>query len=74
MPDKKFNPFTKKLDYVISSAEVVAIGDVYYLRLDCSNDPLTGQLTITPSSGGIALKANKAIEIKAGERLYLDGA
>lgn len=48
--------------------------DTIYLKLDASNDPLTGELTITPASGTTALTANKAIVLKAGEKLYFDGA
>lgn len=48
--------------------------DATYLRLDATNDPLTGELTITPSSGTTALKANQDIVIKAGKKLIFDGA
>lgn len=36
----RINPFTKRLDYYLSEAELNAI----YLRLDTTNDPLTGDL------------------------------
>jgi len=48
--------------------------DSLYLKLDCSNDPLTGELVITPASGDNALKANKNITLKAGQKLIFDGA
>ena len=48
-------------------------GDNRYLKLDASNDPVTGELVITPSTGDNALTANKDITIKAGQKLYLDG-
>lgn len=44
-----------------------------YLKLDASNDPLTGELRIEPASGTSALDCQKAIKLKAGERFYLDG-
>ena len=45
-----------------------------YLKLDSSNDPLTGELIITPSAGTNAIKANKDITLKAGQKLIFDGA
>lgn len=45
-----------------------------FLKLDASNDPLTGELVITPASGTNALKANLNITIKAGQKLIMDGA
>ncbi len=38
-----------------------------------SGDTMTGLLTITPSSGDIAIRANKDIVLKAGQKLYFDG-
>jgi len=37
-----FNPFTEELDAVLAESELSGV----YLKLDCSNDPLTGALTI----------------------------
>jgi len=47
--------------------------DSKYLKLDTSNDPLTGELVITPASGTTALRANKDIVLKAGQKLIFDG-
>lgn len=49
-------------------------GDARYLKLDTSNDPLTGELVITPASGTTALRANKNIVLKSGMKLIFDGA
>ena len=38
----KFNPFVGNFDKVVSDSYL----DAGYLRLDCSNDPLTGVLHI----------------------------
>jgi len=51
----KFNPYANHLDRVLSSAEIQAIGDARYLKLDCSNDPLTGSLDI---NGSVSAAAN----------------
>jgi hypothetical protein len=48
--------------------------DLRYLKLDTSNDPLTGELVITPVDGTNALKANMNITLKAGQKLIFDGA
>jgi len=52
----------------------------YFLRLDCANDPLTNGLQITPnytpspaSTTTWALKADRDIILKSGERLVFDG-
>lgn len=50
-----------------------AEADLIYLRLTTSNDPLTGELVITPSSGITALRANKNIVLKSGQKLIFDG-
>jgi hypothetical protein len=60
-----FNPFTGKFDYILNEDE--------FLKIDCSNDPLTGKLDIEPSSGDVALEVSKAIIIKAGQKLYFHG-
>ena len=39
-----FNPFTGNPDYI--SLDTTA-GDARYLKLDCSNSPLTGNLVFT---------------------------
>jgi len=71
----KVNPFTGRLDNTGKSlADLVTALEPYFLRLDASNDPLTGELVITPSSGTNALKANKDITLKAGQRLVFDGS
>ena len=31
-----------------TTAEIITIGDARYLKLDCTNDPLTGGLQIIP--------------------------
>lgn len=51
-----------------------ALADALYLKLDASNDPLTGKLTITPASGTTALEANQDIVLKAGKKIIFDGA
>ena len=55
-------------NYITTSA-----ADGIYLRLDCSNDPLTGQLYIQPSTGTSALRVSQDISIFAGKKLILDG-
>lgn len=42
-----------------TDARVQTVGDARYLKLDASNDPLTGTLTITPASGA-GLVVNQA--------------
>lgn len=37
-------------------------------------DTMTGKLTITPTSGDDALIANKDVTVKAGQKIYVDGA
>jgi len=46
--------------------------DERYLKLDATNGPLTGALTITPDSGDTALIVNKDLKVKMGQKLYLD--
>ena len=53
---------------------ILAAALALYLKLDTSNDPLTGELVITPASGTNALKANKDITLKSGQKLIFDGA
>lgn len=69
MAKLSLNPVTGKLDLIGMTAEEAAA----YLKLDASNDPLTGELVITPASGTNALKANKDITLKAGQKLIFDG-
>lgn len=66
----KLNIFTGNLDLVRSDGSIAGT----FLRLDTSNDPLTGELYIAPSSGTSALRVTKAVIIKDGEKLYFDGA
>lgn len=54
-----------------TEAEVTAFLALY-LKLDASNDPLTGELFIHPP-GTNALKVSKNITIKAGQKLIFDG-
>lgn len=69
MAELNFNAVSGKFDLIgMTSSEISA-----YLKLDCSNDPLTGELVITPASGDNALKANKDITLKAGQKLIFDG-
>lgn len=51
-----------------------AFFDSLYLKLDTSNDPLTGELVITPSTGSVAVRANKDIVLKSSQKLIYDGA
>ena len=66
----KYNPFTDKLDRVELSEDDA---DAIYLKLDCSNDPLTGELEIDPATGDVSLRSRKAIILTAGQKLYFDG-
>ena len=45
-----------------------------YLKLDASNDPVTNEVKISPSSDAYSLDLQKDMRIKAGEKIYLDGA
>ena len=38
-----------------------------------AGDTMIGLLTITPASGNTALRANKDIVLRAGQKLYFDG-
>jgi len=58
--------------YLLDTA-ITTIGDLNYLKLDCSNGPLTGELVITPASGTTALSANQDIKLLAGKKLIFDG-
>jgi hypothetical protein len=58
---------------VTVSLDTVA-ADARYLKLNTSNDPLTGELVITPASGTTALRSNADIVIKSGKKLVFDGA
>ena len=68
----KVNPFTSNLDDVGDLNQTKA--DARYLKLDTSNDPLTGELVITPASGETALRADKDIILLSGRKLIFDGA
>ncbi len=60
-----------------TSAEIdalIAALAAIYLKLDTSNDPLTGELVITPAAGTTALRSNKNIVLKSGQKLIFDGA
>ena len=59
MPTFKLNPITGDLDLVKSVDEINAIGDARYLKLDCSNDPLTSDLS-----------TNENIELLDNKKLY----
>lgn len=45
----KISPYTLKHDKSRSDAEIIALIDALFLKLDCSNDPLTGLLNIQNS-------------------------
>ena len=49
-----------------------AQADEIYLRLDTSNDPLTGELVINPASGNDALDVQKNVKFKEGTKIYFD--
>jgi hypothetical protein len=68
----KVNPFTSNLDDIGNLNQATA--DARYLKLNTSNDPLTGELVITPASGTTALRSNADIVIKSGKKLVFDGA
>ena len=62
-----------------TDAEIITIGDARYLKLDCSNDPLTNGLQIIPyyapspaSSDNYSLYCSKNIKLKAGAKLIFD--
>jgi len=59
--------------YVFFSGGWVEIGSYSFLRLDTDNCPLTGELIITPTTGNTAIRANKDIILKSGQRLVFDG-
>ena len=71
----KYNPFTKKLDQVHSTAEL----DAAYVRKP--SDTMTGTLTFSdiygPSPAASAtepaIRANRNIIIKCGHKLIFDG-
>jgi hypothetical protein len=67
----KYNPFTGVLD--IGTNFTMSVADGRYLKLDTSNNPLTGELKIIPASGNTALTAHKDIILFAARKLYLDG-
>ena len=67
-----FNQF--HWDEGMDSTAIIAALLATYLKLDTSNDPLTGELVITPAAGTTALRANKDIILKAGQKLIFDGA
>jgi len=50
-----------------------AAADGIFLRLDATNDPVTGELILDPDSGGVALDSQQAILIKSGKKLVFDG-
>lgn len=54
----------------LSTSEAAAT----YLKLDASNDPVTGELEIDPTTDTVAVKAQKHIVVKAGQSIYMDGA
>lgn len=66
--------------WVFFSGGWMEVGEDSYLKLDCSNAPLTGTLTFTdeyepsPASDEPAIRANRDIVIKAGHKLIFDGA
>jgi hypothetical protein len=63
-----FNPFTGKLDQTANKqAEIPDIATTY-LKLDCSNDPLTGDLS---TNENVYLLDNKRIYLGAGNDLSL---
>lgn len=41
-----FNPLGPPFDFTRSDSEIHALGDARYLKLDASNDPVTGQLDV----------------------------
>lgn len=65
----KLNIFSGTLDIVRS----VSFIDGQWLRLDTSNDPLTNELKISPSSDSHSLNLQKDMKIKSGEKIILDG-
>lgn len=58
-----FNPFTGKLDNTFTTAE----GDVRYLKLDASNDPITGTLLLQNSADAQEL----IVKAKSGQTANL---
>lgn len=67
MAQLKVNPTTGLLDLIgMTATEAEA-----YVKI--IGDTMTGALTITPS-GDTALTANKNIVLRAGQKLFFDGA
>ena len=64
----KYNPFTKKLDRVLTDAELVTLLADDFLKLDCSNDPLTDDLEIS-QAGASFLTVTSTDHLIAGIRL-----
>ena len=50
-----------------------AQADGIFLRLDATNNPLTGELKISPSSGENAIDSQKDITLKDGQKVRFDG-
>ena len=68
-----FNALTQQFDLIGMTAAEAAALPLTYLKLDTSNDPLTGELEITPASGTTALRANKNVVILSGQKIIYDG-
>jgi len=64
----KFNPFTNRLDRTLTDAELVALLADDFLKLDCSNDPLTADLEIS-QAGASFLTVTSTDHLIAGIRL-----
>jgi hypothetical protein len=68
--------------WVFFSGGWMDVGEHTYLKLDCSNAPLTGTLSFTDeyapspasSANEPAIRANRNIIIKSGHKLIFDGA
>ena len=63
----RMNAATGELDIVMDTV----VQDVRYVEV--AGDTMTGSLTITPVLGTEALKSDKNIVLKSGQKLIFDG-
>lgn len=70
MPTFKLNIFTGELDMVRS----VSFLDGQWLRLDASNDPVTGELLLNPTTDSFAADIQQDFKVKSGKKFILDGS
>lgn len=64
----RVNAVTGQLDLTLDKDE---LDGVYVFKI---GDTMTGELIINPTSGNTSLTAKKNIVVKAGQKIYFDGA